>query len=88
MKPTNLKFCAPFNIIYSLNLKNRFLIFLYFIQEKMVKEENHKCVLCTMDAQIKKLGLRISHSKVFSSGLPKGISVSVESRRRDLISKD
>ena len=47
IKSINLKFCAPFKIIYrngrnSLIKKTRFLIFLYFIQERTVYEENQK----------------------------------------------
>ena len=49
MKPINLKFCAPFKINIQKregisNLNNRVLIFLYFIQERVVYEENQKCV--------------------------------------------
>ena len=70
MEPINLKFCAPFKIIYtngrdSLNLKKPVLdFFLIYPRNNGLRR---KSKVCPLDYQIKLLGIRISHSKVFSS---------------------
>ena len=64
-----LKFCAPFKINIQKreelsNFKNRFLIFLLYPSKNSLRRKSKVCIL---DTQINYSGLRISHSKVFSS---------------------
>ena len=49
MKPKNLKFRAPFKINIQKregisNFRTHLLIFLYHIQERVVSDENQKCI--------------------------------------------
>ena len=70
MKPINLKFCAPVKIIYRngrnpLILNNRFFDFSLLYPRKNGLRRKSK--VSPMDTRIKYSGLRISHSKAFSS---------------------
>ena len=79
-KPGNLKFCAPYKIIYkngrdSLNKKKRFFYFSLLNPRKNGLRRKSK--VCPLDTQIKYLGL-ISHSKVFSSGTLRMVDIEIK----------
>ena len=62
-----MKFIAPFKIIYRNgkdSLKNVFYFTLLYPRKNDLRR---KSKVCPLDTQIKYSGLRISHSKVFSS---------------------
>ena len=72
MKPINLKFCSPFQI----NIQKREElsnldkpVFNFSLLNPRKNGLRRKSKVCSLNTQIKKSGLMISHSKVFSYGL-------------------